>query len=428
MLTCLALGQSGTDSASSGPLTLRHALELGLLNSPVVQAAAADVRASNADVNAARSRLTPHLSANGFAGQGSYGTIFGSSPGVEPPYNLVVPSGSLLDQNFMLMVPLFTGGTLQFAVSSAKQIEGANRAMARDTQAEVGLTIIDAYLKVLQHIEMEKAHEAKIASAEELIRTTTAQVQTGDVVPASLQRVQAELARATRALTSERNEHDKAMLQLMRAMGLDLASSFSLTDSLQETKVTHSEVDYLRDAERNRASLLVASARKRAAESDLKAAQARYAPQLYFGGTADLSNRNGMSGAAAALTLSIPLYDGGERRAAISKAQANLERANAEERSARLLVESDVRSAWLDLNTADANLKSARTSVSASEEAYKVMHLRVVNGKSILLEELDALQTLTSDRADMAQALYDHEIAVVRLNRAAGLDLLAGVQ
>jgi outer membrane protein TolC len=54
------------------------------------------------------------------------------------------------------------------------------------------------------------------------------------------------------------------------------------------------------------------------------------------------------------------------------------------------------------------------------KEAYDVMVLRVENQRSILLEQLDALAALTQSRANLAQALYDHSIAVARLQRAIG--------
>ena len=106
-----------------------------------------------------------------------------------------------------------------------------------------------------------------------------------------------------------------------------------------------------------------------------------------------------------------------------------VEKAQAEERSAQLTVEREVREAWLDLQTAGANVESASASAAASEEAYNVMHLRVINGKSLLVEELDALHTLIQARADVAQTLYDHEFALARLRRAAGEDdLISGDQ
>jgi outer membrane protein TolC len=48
------------------------------------------------------------------------------------------------------------------------------------------------------------------------------------------------------------------------------------------------------------------------------------------------------------------------------------------------------------------------------------MALRVSAGKSILLEQLDALQALTEAKGDLSQATYEQVVAVARLDRAAG--------
>ncbi len=61
------------------------------------------------------------------------------------------------------------------------------------------------------------------------------------------------------------------------------------------------------------------------------------------------------------------------------------------------------------------SIDSARASVASAEAGHHVWPLRVNAGKSILVEQLDALQSLTRARADLAQALCDHRIAVARI-------------
>jgi outer membrane protein len=120
------------------------------------------------------------------------------------------------------------------------------------------------------------------------------------------------------------------------------------------------------------------------------------------------------------LVISLPLLDGGQRRAETARARAQEERTQAEESDLELRVANEVQQAWLDVQTAAENYNTAQAGVLAAQSAYDVTVLRVQNQKSILLEQLDALAVLTQARANIAQALYDHSVAVARLHRAVG--------
>ena len=120
------------------------------------------------------------------------------------------------------------------------------------------------------------------------------------------------------------------------------------------------------------------------------------------------------------MTLSFPLFDGGKISAEAAQARSMRDRAQAAVRQAELDVEREVRLAWLDVQTASANAASAQESVKAAQSAYEVTALRVQAGKSILIEQLDALESVTRAKADLAQARFDQAVAVARLQRAAG--------
>ena len=125
-------------------------------------------------------------------------------------------------------------------------------------------------------------------------------------------------------------------------------------------------------------------------------------------------------GYTVGIVVSLPLFDGGQRKAESAQARAQQERADAEVRDLELRVAVEVQQAWLDVGTAAENYRTAQTALLAAQSAYDVTTLRVQNQKALLVEQLDALASLTQARTNIAQALYDHSLAVARLNRAAG--------
>jgi outer membrane protein TolC len=100
--------------------------------------------------------------------------------------------------------------------------------------------------------------------------------------------------------------------------------------------------------------------------------------------------------------------------------EAMRRRSEAELKQMELRVAKEVRQARLDIETAAANYRAAQSVLQSSEAAYDVVVLRVESQRSILLEQLDALAALTQARANLAEAAFDHSIAVARLQRAIG--------
>ncbi len=226
---------------------------------------------------------------------------------------------------------------------------------------------------------------------------------------------------AERELAMARAEQGKALLDLKATMGMDLAQEVALSDPLMLHPETPTLEAAVASALKWRGSVLKARALLDVERAKVRAADGLVHPQLYGVAMADTSNDEMMRGGTIGLTLSIPLFDAGERRAEAAKMRAMRSAAEQRVRQAEILAERDVRRAWLDLETALANQRSAEASLMAAEAGYEVVRLRVEAGKSILLEQLDALAVLVQARADLAQALFDHAVARARLQRSAGL-------
>lgn len=421
---CVALLFAQSSSRVEGPLSLAKALEIAARNNPEAIGAAADLAAAKQATRSAQAKRLPAISANGFASSGSYGAIFPSTPRVDPFYNLAAPSGGFLDANVMLMLPLLTGGLLDSMVGSARGLESAAGFDLAEAKADAALSAEDSYLRALLASENMVAAEARMQANEDLVKTTRSQFEAGKGIEASVHRAESELAQAQRAHTSAQGEREKALLDLESSLGLDLDSPITLSDSLSDPGPAEALDVYLAMANKGRAALLASRARLRSAEAEVGAAQGARRPQLYGVAMADGASRSEAQGASVGLVLSVPLFDGGERRAEVARAQAMRDRAAANLRKAELDVQREVRQAFVDRATADVNVKSAEASVTSAKDAYDVAALRVANGKSILVEQFDALQALTRARADLAQARYDRQIADARLRRAAGLPLL----
>jgi outer membrane protein TolC len=406
-----------------GPLTLMQAVQTGLRANLMVRAAHADVRAATAETAAARSQTRPQLSANTYLSLSDSGNILYTAGNVMPQNYLNVPQKGFGDQNVALMIPLYTGGRLNNLVHAAGERERAVDSDLDQVRADTTLRIKEAYYRSQLAVEMHKAAQARMDTAVEMVRTAQAQFAAGKGLEAAVRRLEAEQAGAQRDLTTTRTGQAKALLDLKAAMGVQLNSDIALADALVFASPAGDLPAQLAQSAKVRPELLAACARFAAYRHQTGAARAAQGPQVYGMGMADgfSSQPTGTRGGyTLGVVLSLPLLDGGQRRAETAQAQAQEERAEAELKDLELRVANEVQQAWLDLEAAAENYRSAQSAVQAAQAAYDVTALRVQNQKGLLVEQLDALAAITLARGNVALSLYDHALAAARLQRAIG--------
>lgn len=408
----------------SRAVSVQQAVAIALRENPQVHASRAEARAAAADTRMARSQSRPQLSASTYLTYGDMPAVLYSVGGVMPGNLIVAPPQGFADQNLTLMVPLYTGGRLRAQVQAAQARAQAAVATTRQTEAEIALEVREAYYRALWQAENVRAAQARHETTLAMVRVTQTLWEAGKGLEASVRRVEAEQAAAQRDLIAARSEEEKALLDLRAAMGVRPDVPLSLSTSLAFIPPEKDLNGYLQVATGSRPELQAARLLLTATGHQLRAAQGAQGPQVYGMVMADgfATNRMGTRGGYnAGVILSLPLLDAGERRAGIDQVKSLQARAAADLRRLELQVETEVRRAWVDVEAAAQNYRAAREAMRAAQAAYDVTALRVESQKGLLVEQLDALAALTQARRDLARALYDHAVAVARLQRAAGL-------
>lgn len=420
-LLVFALSASGA-MGQSGRMNLQDALSFAKANSPVLKSARAEFLGAQANERGAKAMGGPQVSINGFASTGNNASILGSVPKSEPAVSMLVPPGQFSDVNLMLMLPVLADDVRAMAASAKWQ----SRAAAGDYQeaeAELVASVRQAYFEVRAMHEEVVAAQANYDALAEMLNTTKARFEAGKTIEASVLRVQAEMRRAERDLKTASNAEKKAYLELLQLMGGKLDAEIDLDNVSEPETKTLSVGDLVSAAMASRGAVAAASARSKASEAELRAANALAKPRLYATGMADATNRRDMGGVTFGLSVSVPLFDGGRIRSGIDQAKSMRAKAEAELAATKLQVEKEVRQSLLDYETAAANLSSAVAAAEAASSAYEIIALRVDAGKAILLEQLDGLSLLTQARTDVAKARLDVLTALARLSRSTGGDI-----
>lgn len=401
------------------PLSLDEALATARRQAPSILAARAEARAKAAEWTAARSDLGPKLTANGFYADSRNGATLQTMGGM-PDTSMAMPAGRTTVGNLMLMLPLYSGGLLESRSAAAKARAAAIEGDVQEVVAEILLSVNEAYLAALLEQERVVAQQARLKAVEEMLRTTQVRFEEGKELQASVLRVQSESLMAQRDLRAAQNARDKALIMLQQVIGGEPGAPRPTMGALDLADVPWTLDACLANALDHRGLVLAALSRVAAAQADARAANARSAPQVYGQAMADASGDPMMRGSTFGVVVTLPLYDGGERRAMTSAMRAMVDRETAMVRAMRLEVETQVRQAWLDLQTASQDVEAARSSVASAEAAYDVVRMRVEAGRGILLEQLDGLSLVAEARLALVQALFEHRLALARLERASG--------
>ncbi len=426
LLAVSAYAEGAPAPAAPHTLSLQDALALAQVSNVSIQQRQADAEAASASARSAQAQQKPSVSTTTYGTVGDSSNTFSTSPGVDPRNVIRIPPGPFADQNLMLMVPLFTGGSLAGRTASSRSQASAAQAGVAGTRLTVSSEVTSAYANAALGNALVAVAQAQQSAEDEQVRVTAEKVQTGRLAPVDLLREQAAQAEARQSVLAAVNAQAQALVTLRSLLNLPQLSALALTDTLDTLAASRSNLPATLAAalaaSKRRPELIVADAQVSAAQAAVRSAEGAYAPQVYgvAMGDASLGRDLQRAGYTLGLTASLPLYDGGQRRADVDAAKARAKRAEADARLAEQQVEAETASTWLTEQTAAAQAQAAAPGVAAAQEGYALANLRYNAGKSTAAERLDALAALVRAQGAFAEAQADVVTSRARLGAAVG--------
>ena len=244
------------------------------------------------------------------------------------------------------------------------------------------------------------------------------------------------LLRAEGELSGAKSDRLQAQNGLELAMAV-LASNVGIKDAFMLREVTAAEGEipamtvFRERAFAVRADLKSMEVQKQIAADQTKFTKGAFWPTIsvfgiYAGAdqypsTSSL-NRESIYGGVA---LNFPFFDGGLRKSEVSEAKAR-------ERQAALLyedmkkgIEIEVQTAYLDLVTQKGILQFLNDQLAFARDNYHAVARQFDFGLSNSLDVLDANTLLVSAERKASSALYNYELALLRMKKATGMLLAA---
>jgi outer membrane protein TolC len=323
-------------------------------------------------------------------------------------------------------IDLFAGGQkIAGLISTGAALEAAHAGELQARLTTAMNTELDFYSVQTQQALVRVAAD-QVARAEQQFSVARARVTSGAAVQTDSLQLALGLAQARVALLQQQVALRAAELQLGRRIGLDGPADAATTpaDTTLAPELPFGVAEAVTRALDQGPAWRIARANERAAQAQLWSRRATYLPRAtlaFTGGAFDttfyprLTRRSQLS-----LTVSLPLWDNGQREIQLSQARVNHEVTQAIradlERSAR----HDVVGAYDTYQTSRATYALDRDAVTVARENNRVQETRYRAGATTILDLLDAQNRLVQAQADQVQAMYN-----TRLARAA-LEVMLG--
>ena len=410
------------------PLSLRDALQLALTNNLTYQSALSDERSAEAQVVKARSAFQPSVSA-GYSylhtqNEGAFSFPAPSPSGPPKIAKVTVSAQNVNSVNATLQYALFTGGAAQAAIGQA----AAGLAAAQSQLAALRNTLIQdttsAYFALIQSRQSAQVADQALKVAAQDLGTANQLYTAGTAAKVDVLRSQVTLADARVNDIRAHNDASLANARLANVLNINLGSVISPTDTL-DVQAPSYQLDALLVSAHNRPELAAANDAVTIADYAVREARAGYLPnvgiQVQEASTLPNFINVPQPQLSESLAVTWQLFNGGLTRGKVLEAQSQIDKAKINLKAIGNDVDLEVREAFFNYTAAQAQVAAAREGTVAARENFRVNQIRFRAGVGTSLELSDALLSSTQAEERYIGALSDLRVALVTLQRAAGL-------
>lgn len=434
-LVCLKTAAPAQQADSASPLTLSQAVQIALEKNPARKAALADTKSASADVQTARSFLLPHLT---FSETGMRGNdpvyVFGSKLRQQRfssadfalnQLNTPVPFGNF-STRFGGTWNLFDSFASWRGMLRARQMQQAAAHDLDRTDQEIEFRVIGAYYAaLLAEKQLEVALLAQ-KTALSIMERSQARFDSGLVVESDLLTAKVRLAGRQQELIQARNTQELARAELNTAMGLPAGSGFDLTTTLSERALPSRPVEDLeKQALAKRPELQSIAAQQAAQQQSVAIAKSSFGPRINAFAGWELDNPTLFAGGGGnnwlgGVELQFDLFQGGAKRAELSRQHAIEQKIAAMKQSTSDAVRLEVRRAYYQTDASRQQIDVARIAIAQAQESLRINQDRYDSGLITITDLLGAEEAAHRSQSDYYEAIYRFQTSYASLEFSSG--------
>jgi outer membrane protein TolC len=407
------------------PLSLRDAIDRGLKQNLGALLSNADIRSARGQRWEQLSALLPHVTAAPYVADSKINL---AELGITSLGGATIPPSdgpfSYFDARVSVTQSLFDWKSIN-ATRAATQNLKSTEYTFKDARDLVVLAVGYTYLQAIADEARIETSEAQVKTAQALYDQATDQVKAGTSPEIDGLRARVELQTRQQQLIQAKNNLAIQKLTVARVIGLAPGQEFEFTDKSPYQPFEGITMDEaLKRAYASRSDYLAAMTDVRAAEFSRKAAVAGYLPSLAF--NADVGAGGSHLSTATQVfdvrgTLSIPIFQGGSVHGDVLQADARLEQTRERLDNLRGQIDSDVRTALLNLQSSAELVSVARSNIDLAEQTLLQSRDRFSAGVTDTVEVVQSQEAVASAHEQYISSLYSFNFAKISLARALGI-------
>ncbi len=408
------------------PLSLLEAIDRGLKQNLGLLLSHADIRSAGGQRWEALSTLLPHVTATPYVAETKVNIDELGFAGLAGTFHLSPSVGpfSYFDARANVTQTLFDWKSISATRAASQSLKSASYTF-KDARDLVVLAVGYTYLQAIADEARIDTADAQVKSAQAVYDQAADQVNAGTSPDIDGLRAKVELQTRQQQLIQAKNNFAIQKLTVARVIGLAPGQEFEFTDkSLYEPFEALTVDEALKRAYASRSDYLAAMSDVRAAEFSRKAAWAGYLPSLSMNADYGLGGAHPSDATPVADvrgTLSIPIFQGGSVHGDLMQADARLEQSRERLENLRAQIDSDVRAALLNLQSAADLVHVARSNIDLAEQTLTQSRDRFSAGVTDTVEVVQSQEAVASAHEQYISSLYNYNYAKISLIRAQGI-------
>jgi len=415
--------RSGASKPFDGKLSLHDAIDRGLAYNLGAIGMNSTLRQSQAQTRVARSTLLPSVNAQlrevaeqqNLAALGLHINI--------PGFKTIVGPFNYFDLRATLTQTVGDMTALN-NYRTSQQLQRANEFNLKDARDLIVLAVGGAYLQVIAAQGRVDSAKAQLETAKALYQQTLERRRAGLLAQIDVNRALVQSETQEQRLSTLSNDLAKQKINLARLTGLPPNDTYEITDRVPFSAGPSISVDEaLTQAMADRADLKSADAQIKAAEKSKAAAKSEHLPTLAFSadyGVIGINPAESHGTFTVTGSLKVPIWTSGKIEGDIENADAALEQRRAEQEDLRSRIESDVRNAFLDLQSAANQVHLAEKNQEVARQTLDLTQQRFQAGITDSVEVTQAREAVAESDLDYISAVFAHNLAKLSLARAIG--------
>ena len=268
--------------------------------------------------------------------------------------------------------------------------------------------------------------EQSAKTAHSIMDRSQARFDSGLTVESDLLTAKVRMAARQQEVIRARNTLEVARAQLNTAMGMPLDSPFQITGELAERTFS---IPAMQDVEKqaltNRPDLKRIASEEAAQRQNVSIAKSSFGPRVNAFAGWELDNPTFVAGGGGnnwlgGIEVQFDIFQGGAKRAELSRQRALEEKVVAMKQAASDAVRLEVRRAYYETDANRQQIEVARAAIAQAQESLRINQDRYDSGLTTITDLLGAEDAARRSQTDYWEAVYHFQTSYANLELASG--------